>query len=101
MVVLRLYGLIIYYLKYRNHIIVGDFHSRHPALGAQNASTNGELFLDWIIENNLNIINTRIPTHFTDASTSLLDLAITSPDIFPYITLQVHSDPMESDHFPL
>ncbi|GBO11145.1 hypothetical protein AVEN_171137-1 [Araneus ventricosus] len=83
------------------YIIVGDFNIRHPALGVQNASTNGELFLDCVIENNLNMINMSIPTHFTATSTSLLNLAITSPDIFPYITFQVHSDPMESGHFPI
>ncbi|GBM34603.1 hypothetical protein AVEN_123139-1 [Araneus ventricosus] len=83
------------------YIIVGDFNIKHPALGASHTSQSSEVFLNWILENNLNLINTCIPTHLTSSSSSLLDLSIIRSDIYPYITFSVLSDPYGSDHLPI
>lgn len=83
-------------------IIVGDFNLKHQALGAVNNTNDSNIFIDWVLSNNINIINTKVPAHIRSGnSNSLLDLSLSSPDIYPDIKFEINSDPFESDHFPI
>lgn len=83
-------------------IILGDFNIKNRIFGADHNSQCSNIFIDWLLESNISIINTKIPTHFKfNNRTNLLDYSLCSPDIFPNITFEVESDPCDSDHYPI
>jgi len=83
-------------------IILGDFNCKHRALGADNNSSSGGILLDWIIDNNINIINTKTPTHIKPGSKpTLLDLSLCTPDLYSNLKYYVFPDTYDSDHHPV
>lgn len=82
-------------------LIAGDFNIHHHALGSNSTSIQANEFIDWILNNNLGLLNTSTPTHHgMRGSPALLDLNLVSSDIMAYSSVFVHPDPFESDHSP-
>lgn len=85
----------------RPFLIAGDFNVHHPALGSKSTSIQANEFIDWILNNNLGLLNTSTPTHYGIlGSPALLDLNLISSDMMAYSSAFVHPDPFESDHSP-
>lgn len=83
-------------------ILVGDFNASHCCWGARRSSPQGNIMVDWIIHNDICLLNSSSPTRFAQGvRPSLLDLSLTSPDIFPDTSLSVHPDTFDSDHCPV
>ena len=82
-------------------VIMGDFNINHQSLGFSNNSVDGENVINWIISNNLNILNTHQPTRISNNSSSLLDLSIVSPDLYIFCSHKIIQDPFDSDHLPI
>lgn len=83
-------------------LILGDFNIHHPALGSQKTSRSANKVLDWISNTNNCILNTSQPTFFKlGCIPSLLDLSISSPDLFLNSSCAVLNDNFDSDHSPI
>lgn len=83
-------------------LFLGDFNAHHSFWGASRDTLSGNIIADWIRDNNICILNTSIPTHFSpDRTPSLLDLSLSSPDIFGDIRISVSPDLFDSDHSPI
>lgn len=82
-------------------VLTGDFNSHHTSLGGSCDTPQGATVVDWIIQKNICRINTCSPTHLYAGGSSLLDLTITSPDLFAHLSFVVYSDPFDSDHCPI
>lgn len=83
-------------------LITGDFNIRSRILGSDIDVPASTPFFDWILQNKLSIINTSTPTCISSIQhPSLLDLSITSPDLYFSTTYSVIPDPYESDHCPI
>lgn len=86
----------------RPFIIVGDFNCKNTALGASKNSRRSDVLIDFLIENNLCLLNTKDPTHFTAGrSSSLIDLSIASSDFYSSLSYKVSLDTYNSDHAPI
>lgn len=59
------------------------------------------MIIDWILHNNICLVNSRTPIHIYARGASLLDLSVTSPDLFIDINYDVYSDTFDSDHWPI
>lgn len=83
-------------------LMLGDFNCQHRAFGAERDTNSSNLIIDWIISNEINIINSKDPTHIDHRlNPSLIDLSLATPDIFPCLNYKVLSDSYFSDHFPI
>ena len=86
-------------------IIVGDFNSHSPSWGYKDLNSKGEEVEDWIITNNLILINKSSdpPTFFSRAwqTTSCPDLAIATDSIQKITEREVCSQLGGSDHKPV
>lgn len=82
-------------------LILGDFNVHHQNWGALKNSVNAEILVEWIEKNNICILNTRVPTHFSRSSSSLIDLTLCSPDCVSDICWDVSGDRFDSDHAPV
>ena len=84
-------------------LILGDFNSHHSAWGCQTVCTRGRLLASFIGDEDLCVLNSGAPTHFTlpSGQTSVLDLSLSSPQLVPLFTWRVAAHPMGSDHFPI
>ena len=69
----------------KNHLITGDFNGHSPAWGYDKPDSGGEEIQDWMMDNNLVLINMTHdkPSHFSWAwkTASTPDLAIATEDI--------------------
>jgi Endonuclease-reverse transcriptase len=81
----------------KNIIIIGDLNAKHHDWGCPQINTKGRVLADWIINHNLNVLNSGIKTSLRSNTT--IDLFISSevPE-----TSQCHSLAYAgSDHLPL
>ena len=87
------------------YLLLGDFNAHHRTWGCNYTSTRGTQLLN--VMNSLDLIhlNDMTPTHTTmrngEATHSVIDLALTTPNIAPLFTQHVGDDPFFSDHFPI
>lgn len=81
--------------------LVGDFNIHHPHLGSPNKSQDGDKVMDWIMDNELVLLNTKQPTHFSRNSQALLDLTLGSKDLGLHTDLMVLEELYDSDHYPI
>ena len=88
-----------------NLLITGDFNGHSPSWGYADLNSRGEQIEDWMIENDLILINRPDdqPTHLsrTWKTLSTPDLAIASEDIQKICDREVHTQLGGSDHLPV
>jgi len=87
--------------RYTDVIIVGDFNAHHMYWNCKRTTTDGNTLLDFVIDNNLTIINNingiAAPTRTNN--TSVIDLAITNaPNI---ISSMIVTSQLATDHYAL
>lgn len=91
----------------KNHLnfpclILGDFNIKHSVFGSSTTSPDSDTVINWILDNQLCLVNTTTPTHYKPNCTpSLIDLTISSPDIYPNLQHVVFTDMYDSDHCPI
>ncbi|GFY04577.1 probable RNA-directed DNA polymerase from transposon BS [Trichonephila clavipes] len=86
-----------------NHnLILGDFNASHEIWGSKNSSASGKKIFDWIIENDLILLNDKSPTylHSSGIFTSI-DLSLASIDLNYDLSWSTNTDNFGSDHFPI
>lgn len=88
-----------------NHIITGDFNSHSPSWGYDTLNARGEDTEDWMIENQIILINQPDdpPTFFSRAwrTSSTPDLAMATGDLHRKATRTVKEQLAGSDHRPI
>ena len=88
-----------------NLLITGDFNGHSPSWGYADLNSRGDQIEDWMIENNLILINRPDdqPTHLSRAwkTLSTPDLAIASEDIQKICDREVRTQLGGSDHLPV
>lgn len=92
-------------LATENHVIAGDFNGHSPAWGYNNTDSRGEDIQDWMMDNELVLINKPDdkPSYYSRAwkTTSTPDLAIATEDIQKRAVRVVHDQLGGSDHLPI
>lgn len=83
-------------------ILVGDFNAHSPFWGSPTTDGRGQTIEDFILTNNICILNTNNPTYCIPSTgrMSWLDLALCSPDLYVHLNWEVHDNPYGSDHLP-
>lgn len=84
-------------------IISGDFNAKHVMWGNSNTDQRGNTIETFLIQSNVNILNTNKPTHFNAATggTSAIDLTIVSSALSIELLWDVCEDLHGSDHWPV
>ena len=84
-------------------LIVGDFNSHNSLWGSEKNDKNGRLIEDFLLKQNLVILNDGSGTRLDPISgrTSCLDLSLISSGIASKCTWSVFADKFGSDHFPV
>ena len=84
-------------------IMCGDFNAHNTLWSAQKDDNRGLAIEDFMIENDLGLLNSEINTHLDNAtkSWSLLDLSIIHPAIFLDFDCEILPDLHHSDHSPI
>lgn len=92
-------------LEASRHLVAGDFNSHSQSWGYEEMDARGEEVEDWMMENNLILINQADdkPTCFSRAwkTTSTPDLAIATEDIHKLTSREVSTQLGGSDHLPV
>ena len=85
------------------YLLLGDFNAKHELWGERNADARGRSIADWVIDNNISMLNDGSPTHYHIQNNSLhaVDLSLCSPRVLPTLHWGVMGDLYGSDHFPL
>nr|KAG5699229.1 hypothetical protein BaRGS_012750 [Batillaria attramentaria] len=88
-----------------NHLIVGDFNGHSPSWGYDNSDYRGEEIEDWLIDNQMILINQPDdkPSYYSRAwkKTSTPDLAMATEDLQKQTTRVVSDQLGGSDHLPI
>ena len=84
-------------------LLLGDFNAHNMLWGCATSNTRGRQLERVINQENMCILNTGSPTHFSLPSgrQSALDLSFSSPELASLVDWSVSKDPMGSDHFPI
>jgi len=86
----------------RPFIIHADANAHHPAWGSNMGDHRGNLLEQWILDNDLILLNTEEPTFLSSTGTySHIDLTIATPDIAGLFTWYPYHTTNTSDHFPI
>ena len=82
---------------------MGDFNAHSQTWGCRDNNRHGKLIEDFILKQNLSILNTDSSTYFHPGSGSLsaIDLSLCDPSLFLDLSWSVHDDLCGSDHFPV
>lgn len=84
------------------YFIIGDLNCQHQAWGSSWCNPNGNRLNQYIIEENLIILNSGEPTRITPPRTiSVPDITLCSPSISLNCSWNVLADYGSSDHFPI
>lgn len=82
-------------------IIVGDFNAKNPAWGGTRLDERGETITDFMMSNNLYLLNEKDskPTFSTPNGNSWIDLTLVTPNLIREINKwEVRDEHTESDH---
>ena len=86
-------------------LILGDFNAHHLAWGCHTTNTRGNQLHSLLDQHNLAYLNDTTPTYQCyragQASSSVIDLSLASPQIATLFTSQVQNDRYFSDHYPI
>ena len=85
------------------HIILGDFNSHSMLWGSHKLDKRGKIVEEFIVNNDLIILNDQSPTHFnlSYGSSSAIDITLCSSSIATSIEWQTSDYLYGSDHYPL
>lgn len=85
------------------YVLVGDFNAHHPLWGCSKVDFNGRSLFNTLEASEAIIINDGFPTRLNppDQCSSVIYLAIVSPDLSTFADFEVGTDPFLSDHFPI
>ncbi|XP_055589843.1 uncharacterized protein LOC129742024 [Uranotaenia lowii] len=85
------------------YLIAGDFNARHAAWDPMKTNQKGRIVLNWIIDEQLNLLNDGSPTRICDHSciASAIDLTLASNSLANRLSWKVDPDPINSDHLPI
>lgn len=83
-------------------VLVGDFNAHGTLWGSDKTDQRGQLIEDFILSNDICLLNSRTPTYFSPSSGkfSCLDLAFCSPSVFNDFKWEVLESSYGSDHLP-
>ena len=81
----------------------GDFNGHSMTLGCDKINSRGDIIDDFILENNICLLNDGSYTylHLATGTFTAIDLSLCSPDILMEIDFMVESDSYGSDHLPI
>ena len=84
-------------------VICGDFNGHSMTWGCDKSNSRGDRIDDFIIENNIYLLNDGSYTYLHPATGTFttIDLSLCSPNILMEIDFMVESDSYGSDHFPI
>lgn len=83
-------------------MLVGDFNSRHVQWGDVLSNTRGETLYDFIISNNLYVLNESkkcVPTFSNHRGQSVIDLVLVSSNLLNRVSLEVMDSFLPCDHY--
>ena len=83
--------------------LVGDFNARHTQWHDVKTNSRGNIILNFIIDNQLHILDGDKPTHFDQRTKgySHIDLSLCTQDLSEKYFWNTHNDLCGSDHFPI
>ena len=81
-------------------VILGDFNAHNYLWGSPDINHRRYIIGDFIINNNLCLLNNRDNTYFHEPSKTfhVIDLGVCTPTFFPIFNLSVSGDLHDSDH---
>ena len=79
-------------------LIVGDFNAYNILWGCRETKARGREIENFIITNNLNILNNGAPTRISHETETAIDLSICSPQLDTDFHWSVSNSPGDSDH---
>ena len=84
-------------------LLVGDFNARHARWHDVKTNSRGNHVFNFIIDNQLHILNGNKPTHFDQRTKgySHIDLSLCTQDLAEKYFWNTHDDLCGSDHFPI
>ncbi|XP_066958829.1 uncharacterized protein [Macrobrachium rosenbergii] len=84
-------------------LLIGDFNARHLSWHDVKSNPRGNIILDFIIDNQLHILDENKPTHFDQRTKSYshIDLSLCSQDLADKYFWNTYDDLCGSDHFPV
>jgi len=84
-------------------ILMGDFNAHSHTWGCRDTNRQDRHIEDFILQQNLCILNTGMPTYFhpSTGSLSAIDLTLCDPSLFLDQSWSVHDDLCGSDHYPV
>ena len=90
---------ILFFSRFRNVVLCGDFNAHHGVWGSLSASHNGRLLLSVLETHDFVVLNTLfLPITPLVDEWSVLDLSIVSADIASVCNATVHNEFIETDH---
>ncbi|KAK9882936.1 hypothetical protein WA026_023864 [Henosepilachna vigintioctopunctata] len=87
----------------RPFIICGDLNAQSPSWGSGTVNRNGSILEEFLLGNDIFILNNGDPTRFTSphVNQSVPDISLCSTDIGVGTEWEVWPDPCGSDHLPI
>ncbi|GBO22524.1 RNA-directed DNA polymerase from mobile element jockey [Araneus ventricosus] len=84
-------------------LLLGDFNGHSPLWGSPDSNSRGFQIEQLLTDHNLCLINSGQPTYFHQPTRTfhVIDLAICSPSILPFLDLTIDDNLHNSDHFPV
>jgi hypothetical protein len=85
------------------YLLAGDFNAHHPTWGSTPTNEKGKIIEDIILHEDIVILNTGDPTHFSTqhGSFSAIDLSFSTPENATTYTWEPLDDLHDSDHYPI
>ncbi|GBN09470.1 hypothetical protein AVEN_175389-1, partial [Araneus ventricosus] len=84
-------------------LLLGDFNGHSPLWGSPDSNSRGFQIEQLLTDHNLCLINSGQPTYFRQPTRTfhVIDLAICSPSILPFLDLKIDDNLHNGDHFPV
>ena len=84
-------------------ILMGDFNAHNPMWRSQYTTPKGKILEQFIVEQDLILMNNKFYTHYDDyhKSSSLIDLTICQPSVYLDFDCKVFESSHGSDHYPV
>lgn len=84
-------------------LLVGDFNAHSSFWGSEKTDARGQILEDFILCNNVCLLNTGKPTYCSPSSgkMSCIDLSFSSPCVFSDFNWDTIDNPYGSDHLPV
>ena len=82
---------------------LGDIHARSPVWGDGVTNDKGQLFEEWLLNQNIAVLNNNLPTHYyiQTGTSSVIDLSICLSDSLLDFDYSIMDSLHDSDHYPI